>query len=229
LGSEVAIQGYVRILKPTRPWSFVFGPSHFSSVLLVAVGLAAFSTSSIAAPREEITQALTAGGAADAASAPKAVFLRAFTAVAVRIKVRDLPEYAAAAIQIRPDLAAKIIAASTKIMARNPQGLSCAALARLVKVTIASNPDCAVAITAAAIKARPQLSHCIIAAAGEAAPDQQAQIARLENYFSLALLSWVTDDSEAAPWHGSGSLNPANIVDLRKQNPVISPEQPPAP
>jgi hypothetical protein len=217
----------VQLLSPTCRRVSAFGRSHLPSLVLVILGLAAFSGSALAAPRDEITQAVIAGGATDPAHAPRAVFLRAFTAVAVRVKQRDLPDYAAAAIQVQPELAGKIIANTMKIMARHDRGLTCAAVARLVSVTIAANPDCAMRIAAAAIKAKPDLSSCIIAAASAAAPEQRSQIAKLETYFSLALLSLVTNDSEVEPWHGSGTLNPANLVDHRVGD-VISPEQPPA-
>jgi hypothetical protein len=113
-------------------------------------------------------------------------------------------------------------------MARHNRDLSCAAVARLVSVTIAANPDSAVTIAAAAIKAKPDLSSCIIAAASSAAPEQRSQVAKLETYFSLSLLSLVVNDSDVEPWHGSGTLNPANVVDLRVTGEVISPEQPPS-
>jgi len=216
----------VRIASPTR--LSVLDPGLFSSLFLIALGLGALSTSLIAAPRDEITQAVIAGGAGDTADASHAVFMRAFTAVAVGIKSRDLPNYAAAAIQLRPDLAARIVVDSIRIMSRTDQRVTCAAVARLVSVTIAANPDSALRIAAAAIKARPDLRSCIIAAASETAPEQRSQFAKLETYFSLALLSIVINDSDVEPWHGSGTLNPANVLDLRVTNAVISPEQPPS-
>ena len=218
----------MQIFTPTCRQLSEFGRSRLASLSLVLLGLAAFSASSIAAPQDEITEAVISGGATNTANASRAVFLQAFTAVAVRVKQRDLPEYAAAAIQVRPDVAAKIVANTVRIMGRHNREVSCAAVARLVSVTIAANPDSAVTIAAAAIKAKPHLSSCIIAAASAAAPEQRSQIATLETYFSLSLLSLVVNDSDAEPWHGSGTLNPANVVDLRVTGEVISPEQPPS-
>lgn len=220
----------MRIPSPTL--SLPFRTGLFASLLLVVLGFGAVSTSSVAAsvaaPRDEITQAVIAGGATDTANASRAVFLQAFTAVAVGVKSRDLPDYAAAAIQLKPQLAAKIVANTMRIMSRRDRSMTCISIARLVSVTIAANPDSAVAIAAAAIKARPDLKGCIIAAASASAPEQRPQFAKLETYFSLALLSLVVNDSEVEPVDGgSGTLNPANLVDRRVTDPVISPEQPP--
>ena len=218
----------MKILSPTCRRLFAFGRNHLAALLLIALGVAAFSASSVAAPHDEITQAVIAGGATDTATATRAVFLRAFTAVAVRVKQRDLPAYAATAIQMQPGLASKITTNTIRIMAQHDRRLSCAAIARLVSVTSAANPDSAVRIAAAAIKAKPDLSSCIIAAASAAAPDQRSQIAKLESYFSLALLSLVANDFDVEPWHGSGTLNPANVLDFRVVGDVVSPEQPPS-
>jgi hypothetical protein len=218
----------VKILSPTCRLLLACGRNRLASLFLIALGVAAFSASSVAAPREEITQAVVAGGATDPAIATRTVFLRAFTAVAVRVKQRDLPDYAATAIQMQPHLASKITTYTIRIMAQRDRRLSCTAVARLVSVTIAANADSAVRIAAAAIKAKPDLSSCIIAAASAAAPDQRLQIAKLESYFSLALLSLVANDSDAEPWHGSGTFNPANVLDFRIAGDVVSPEQPPS-
>lgn len=197
-------------------------------ILLVALVCVLPGASSFAAPGDDIKAAIIAGGAPDIAHAPRAIFLRGFTAVALRIKQRDLPHYVAAAIQMRPDLTRKIVAAAMKVMARQDRGLSCVAVTHMINIAIAANPDLAMAIAKAAIEARPDLVHCILTAASMAAPEQQSQFAMLETHFSLGLISSVIVDSEMQPWLGIGTLNPANVSDFRQDRPVISPEQPPS-
>jgi hypothetical protein len=184
--------------------------------------------SSFALPNDEIKVAVIAGGAADVDHASRDTFMRAFTVVAHQVKPRDLPEYVAAAIQLRPDLTGRIVGRAVRIVAREDRRASCPLVTRIVTVAIAAQPDKAVTIARAAIRAMPGLARYIIAAASAAAPEQRSEIAALETNYSLALLSSVTRDSEAEPWHGGGTLNPANVLDLRESSPIISPEQPPS-
>ena len=217
----------MQTLSLARKHFFAF-PCHRSVILLVALALLLPAASSFAAPGDEIKAAIVAGGAPDISHAPRDIFVRGFTAVVLRVKQRDLPDYVAAAIQMRPDLTRKIVAAAIKVMARQDRGFTCAAFARMISVAVAANPDYAITIAKAAIQARPELASCIIDAASTAAPDQRSQIAKLETNFSLALVALVISDPEMELWHGIGTLNPANVLDFRPENPVVSPEQPPA-
>lgn len=197
-----------------------------STVALVTLLLAVLNPSLTAAPADDLTAAVSAGGTADVAHASRNIFLRGFTAVALRVKPRDLPDYVAAAIKMQPDLSARIVARAVRIATRGDGRSSCRIVARILQVAVAANPDSALAIAKAAIEARPAAVHCIIEAVSAIVPDQAQEIAALETNFSLALLSVVTATSEIEPWHGSGTFNPANVLDLRPESPVVSPEQP---
>jgi hypothetical protein len=218
----------VQILSRARKHFFAFPDCHRAVILLVALALVLPAAASFAAPDDDIKAAIVAGGAPDISHAPRDIFVRGFTAVALRVKQRDLPDYVAAAIQMRPDLTRKIVAAAIKVMARQDRGFTCAAFARMISVAVAANPEYATTIAKAAIQARPELASCIIDAASKAAPEQRSQIAKLETNFSLTLVSLVISDPEMERWHGVGTLNPANVLDFRPENPVVSPEQPPA-
>ncbi|MCA1657752.1 MAG: hypothetical protein LC627_00460, partial [Verrucomicrobiaceae bacterium] len=73
---------------------------------------------------------------------------------------------------------------------------------------------------------KPAAVHCIIDAASAAAPEHRSEIAALESNFSFALLSSITAGSDFETGYASGTLNSANVSELR-ENPVVSPEQPP--
>jgi hypothetical protein len=189
-------------------------------VLLLAIG------SLQAAPRDEIKAAVTLDGSADASQVSRTVFLRGFSAVAVRVKPRDLPSYVVGAIEVRPDLTRAIVAHALKIAARQHPGLTCAVVSRIVTAAIAANPSAAVVITKAAIQAKPAMASCVIAAAAAAVPEQREEIAALESNYSIGLISAITRTSEGAIWHGSGTINPANLSDMGSEAGVVSPEQP---
>jgi hypothetical protein len=218
----------VQILSRARKQFFAFRDGRRWTVLLVLLAFVLPTASSFATPADDIKAAIVAGGAPDISHAPRDIFLRGFTVVALRVKPRDLPDYVAAAIQMRPDFTRKIMFAALKIMARQDRRLNCATVARMISVAVAVNPDYAVAIAKAAIQARPELASCVIAAASATVPEQQGQIAKLETNFSLTLVSLVISAPEMEPWHGIGTLNPANVLDFRPENPIVSPEQPPS-
>jgi hypothetical protein len=218
----------VQILSRARKQFFAFSDGHRWVILLVLLAFVLPAASSFATPADDIKAAIVAGGAPDITHAPRDIFVRGFTVVALRVKPRDLPHYVAAAIQMRPDLTQRIVAAAIKVMARQDRRLSCAVLARMISVAVAANPDYAIAIAKAAIQAKPDLASCIIAAASAAAPDQGSQIAKLETNFSRTPISLVISDPEMEPWQGIGTINPANVLDFRPASPVVSPERPPA-
>jgi hypothetical protein len=199
----------------------------YSRYLLQAVLSVLLAASSFSAPADDLRTTIAAGGAGDLAHAPTNLFLRAFTAVALRAKSRDLPAYVEAGIKMRPELTFRIVARAIRLAARKDPTSSCSLISRIVQAAITANPDETVEIVNTAIAARPALVHCIIEAATAIAPDQQSAIAALETNFSLGLLS-LTANAEIGPWQGSGTLNPANVSDLRN-GAIVSPEQPPKP
>ena len=199
--------------------------SRCSLVSLVALLSILFNISLSAAQSDDLSAAVSAGDAADVAHVSQRIFLRGFTAVALRVKPRDLPGYVEAAVTMRPELAGKIVGRAVKMATRKDPKSSCTLVARIVRAAIAANPDAAIVIAKAAIAAKPAAVHCIIDAASTAAPEQRSEIAALETNFSLGLLSAITANPDFETWPASGTLNPANISDFR-ENPVVSPEQP---
>lgn len=187
------------------------------------------TVSSFAAPSDDLGAAITAGGATDVAHAPRDIFLRAFTSVALRVKLRDLPDYVGAGIQMRPDLTGRIVGKAIQVAVRRDRASNCAVISKIIRAAITASGGDAVRVAKAAIAAKPAAAHCIIAAAIEVAPDQRSEIAALETNFSWGLLSAISATAEVEPWYGSGTLNPANLSDLRSNSVVVSPEQPPKP
>jgi hypothetical protein len=196
-----------------------------TTISLVALLTILLNVSAFAAPSDDLSAAVTAGGAADVAHASNSIFLRGFASVALGVKPRELPAYVEAAIKMRPDLAAKIVGRAIRIASRKDPKLSCTLIAQIVQAAIAANPDAAVAIAKAAIAAKPAAVQCIIDSASTAAPEHQPEIAALSTNFSLGLLSAIAATSDLGTSYASGTLNPANISDFR-EDAVVSPEQP---
>src|ERR1700688_2913349 len=72
-----------------------------------------FATAELsAAPADDLAQAVKAGGSPSVTAAEPEAFMRAFVAVAARVRARELPAYAAAAVTLRPDLAEEIVVAA---------------------------------------------------------------------------------------------------------------------
>jgi hypothetical protein len=87
--------------------------------LLVALGSVLLNASAFATPAEEITRAVAVNGVSGVSQARPRLFLKAFTAVALRAQPRDLPDYVIAAVNLRPDLAPNSVAVAVKAAARN--------------------------------------------------------------------------------------------------------------
>ena len=196
-----------------------------STVSLVVLLTILLHASAFAAPSDDLSAAVSAGGAADVAHASSSIFLRGFASVMLGVKPRDLPAYVDAAIKMRPDLATKVVGRAIRIASRKHPKSSCTLIAQIIRAAIAANPDAAVAIAKAAIAAKPAAVQCIIDSASTAAPEHQPEIAALSTNFSLALLSAIAANSDLETSYASGTLNPANLSDLR-ENAVVSPEQP---
>lgn len=202
------------------------------SVIFVPLVAIVFNAAVIAAPSDEISAAVFAGGSADTAQASRAVFLRGFNSVALRVKPRDLPEYVIAAINLRPDLAPQIVAVTVKAVVKGSQTkpqVLCGLIERIVSAAIAADSQTAASIAKAAAAASPTLRHCILSAAIGAAPQAKDQIiaAIAAKTVPLAFLtSSVSADGEFSST--SSPLNSANIFDAGNSGVVVSPEQPPS-
>jgi len=177
------------------------------------------ATCTIATPTDDLTQALAVAGAASVRQASPDDFLRAFTAILVRAKSRDVPAYVGAAVKLRPDLAGKIVfaALNTRRSKVDSNKLSWAEIERVIKAAVAANPGAAAEIVMFAIRAQPSARDSIVATAIAAAPEQR-----------IAILRAVGEAAESAAFSQPpmiGTLNPADLID---NAPVNSPEQPPS-
>jgi hypothetical protein len=205
----------------------------FYTALLIACGTASLAPPSFAKPADDIQRAVAAGGSAEVSDARPDQFLRSFTAVALRVKPRDLPDYVAAAIQLRPDLSAKIVAAALSLPltgVKLERSGPCTIIDRIVRAAVAANPKAAVAIFRAASAAAPEFRKCILAAAIAAAPDQRGALLSAEEEGGGMMAAFLNRASAAREMAmgGLGTINPANISGLGANGNVNSPEQPPA-
>jgi hypothetical protein len=191
------------------------------------------SASAFATPTEEISNAVAVNGVSDVSKTRPRQFVKAFNAVALRIPPRDLPDYVAAAINLRPDLAPNVVAVAIKAAVKNseakPEAL-CGIIERIVKVAIAgASPETAPSIATAGVSVSPDLRRCIVDAAVSAAPDSKDAIAEATSARTLpfAFLSFSAADLNGFSF-AAATLSPANISDLGGDASVNSPEQPPS-
>jgi len=190
------------------------------------------ATSAFANPAEEITHAVAAHGISDVSAAQPKQFLRAFTAIAFRAQPRDLPDYVIAAIDLRQELAPRIVAVAIKAAAKHWEGKPvalCAMIDRIIKAAVAANPDAIVAMVKAGASASPELRHCIVPAAISAAPSAKDAIlqAATAKAMPFAFLTFSATDTSGFSF-SAATLNPANISNLGDSGSVNSPEQPPS-
>jgi len=201
-------------------------------MLLTASGLVVPALPALAKPVDDIHRAVAAGGGLEVSQATAAHFLRSFTVVALRVKLRDLPEYVAVAVRLRPDLSAQIIATTLRLPlgdAKSGPSAPCAVISRIIRAAVIANPEAAVAIYRAAVAAEPDSRECILAAAIAAAPDQRSALLRADE--SGGMMSAFLNRAGVAgdlTMGGLGTINPGNISGLGGNGNVISPEQPPA-
>lgn len=203
--------------------------------LVLTLGVCALfvsAGSAQAAPTEEITRAVAAGGVADVSLARPRQFVKAFNAVALRVSPRDLPDYVVAAINLRPDLAPTVVGVAIKATLKNWEGkpqMICPMIDRIVRAAIAANPAAAPAIAKAGASASSEMRRCVLEAAVSAAPDQKEAIlaAVASRAQPFAFLTFSASDSSGFSFTAA-TLSPANISDLRDDDNVTSPEQPPA-
>ena len=211
---------------------FQQGLSSFRNALLLLCAAGLLPASALGAPIEEISRAVAVNGIADVSTAQPKQFLQPFTAVALRVNPRQLPDYVIAAINLRPDLAANIAAIAIKAATRNlkekPKAL-CAMIDRITGAAIAANPDAVVLIVKAGASASPELRQCVINGAVSAAPRAKDVIlqAAMAKTVPFAFLTFSATPASGFSF-GAATLNPANVSDLASDN-VNSPEQPPTP
>lgn len=188
--------------------------------------------SALAAPTDEITRAVAANGVSDISQARPRQFVKAFNAVALRTAPRDLPDYVVAATNLRPDLAPNVVAVAIKAAVKNWEAkpeLLCALIERIVRAAITVNPQAAASIAKAGAAASTELRRCVLEAAISAAPDQKDAIVHAVTSPTqpFAFLTFSASDTSGFSFTAA-TLNPANISDLRDDDNVTSPEQPPA-
>ena len=204
--------------------------SPLAQVLLACASIL-LSASAFATPAEEITSAVAVNGA-DVSQARPRQFVKAFTAVALRVPPRELPDYVLAAINLRPDLAPNVVAVAIKAAVKNweakPAAL-CGMIERIVRAGIAANPDAALSITKAATSASPELRKCVVEAAIAAAPSAKDAIVRAATVAAqpFAFLTFSATDTSGFSFTAA-TLSPANISNLGGDGNVNSPEQPPS-
>jgi hypothetical protein len=205
----------------------------FARLLLTFSCALLLSAPAFANPTDEITRAVTVNGVATVSAAQPQQFVKAFTAVTLRVPPRSLPDYVIAASNLRPDLTANAVAVAIKAAARNceskPELLRTLA-ERIVKAAIAANPNAAVAVAKAGASAAPNLRRCVVAAAIAAAPEAKNDIveAAASNTPPFAYLSFSASDFGGFSYRGRATINPANFSEPVDDTTVISPEQPAA-
>lgn len=209
----------------------IFNRSFPRKNVLIACASILLSASAFATPAEEITRAVTVNGAVDVSQARPRQFVKAFTAVALRVPPRELPDYVIAAIHLRPDLASSVVGAAIKSAIKNSEANGAASRAlveRIVRAGIAATPDAVVSITKAATAAAPELRKFIMEAAITAAPQEKDAIvhAATATTIPFAFLTFSATDASGFSF-SAATLNPANISNLENDGAVNSPEQPP--
>ncbi len=146
-----------------------------SSLIAFLAILCLATVSTFAAPADEITRAVRAGGAASVEAATPAQFSRALSSVLTRVKENRFPSYTTAAIGLRPDLAPQITAAVLR--AHRPDGRvddSCQWVDGIIRAALAAAPSAKDAIVRAALEAEPSARECILTAAGVSGGTQPA-------------------------------------------------------
>jgi len=151
------------------------GPFRTERITLRSVRLSAFcafltfcflnATNVLAAPVDEIRNAVIAGGAGNVEAATPAQFVRAFSAVLTRVPERKYPDYVSGAIKLRSDLAPQITVAALRAHENDPKD-SCHWVDPILRAAIAAAPTAKDAIVRAALQAEPFSKECIFAAAG---------------------------------------------------------------
>ena len=120
----------------------------------------------VAAPADEITQAVVAGGATSVQSATPAQFVRAYSAVLTRVDQDKRCVYLTAAIKLRSDLAPQITAATLRA-AQFAAADSCDGVNSILRCALKAAPNAKKLLARAALEALPEARACILAVLGD--------------------------------------------------------------
>lgn len=185
--------------------------------------------STIASPSDDLTRAVLRGGSATVEEASASQFLRAFAAVLVRARPKEVVWYVNAAIKLRPDLANRIVVVALNARRSDVEsadkGKACEQISDIIQAAIAANPDAAAAIVKAAVEAAPFSRDCIVAGAIAAASDQKTAILQAAAEAELLVMFRPSGlDTGNISSRINHTLNPADF--FNNEN-VTSPEKPP--
>jgi hypothetical protein len=186
-------------------------------------------TTSLGSPLDELADAVTRGGAGSAKEASPAQFLRAYTAVLVRAKPKEVIWYVNAAVRIRPDLAPKIVVVT--LNARRPnmkisdKSEVWKQITDIIQAAVMASPEAAAAIVKAAVAAEPWARDGIVAAAIAVAPDERIAFLQAARDGQSARVGGFGLEGSYVFIPAIGTINPADYT--RNEN-VNSPEQPPS-
>src|SRR5436305_161573 len=107
-------------------------------------------------------------------------FLAGFIATAARLRGGKFIASVTAAVQMRPDLAAKVVTCALNIARLNSHStngqIPLPVIDQIVKAAVSAAPQNAVEIVKAAVKSEPYARASIVVAAISAAPDEAAEI-----------------------------------------------------
>ena len=230
---EVATQGCVLIFLPRSYRLFLPRVAKHSSpralIFCIILGALLLTASAFATATDEITRAVSVGGAPVVSSAPPEVFIRGLTAVSLRVDQSDLPHYAMCAIQLRQDLTPEIVTTTLRSSVRSQRGVIAPVVGRIITAAVWANPREAVAITLAALEIDPALRGVIVAAAIAAAPEQREAIESAATTYAAARFTLRRNSSFAGQMSAMNLANSSNPGDGDKDDihGVQSPERPP--
>lgn len=177
----------------------------FMAALSLTIG------STMAAPIDEISRAVLAGGAASVEAATPVQFVKAYRSVLTRVKEEKRCPYVTAGIKLRPDLAPQITAATLRAHQFESKD-SCNWVDPFIRCALAAAPNAKAAIVRAALEAEPFARECILAAAGLGDGDTQTAFFRPPGVDAGNINSTAI-----------GTINPGNIGG---QGNVVSPPTP---
>ncbi|HMJ05772.1 MAG TPA: hypothetical protein VK474_05905 [Chthoniobacterales bacterium] len=169
---------------------------------MVTAGTLLFVSSSVtvAAPTDEITRAVIAGGATSVETATPTEFVKAFRSVLIRVEEKNRCAYVSAGIKLRPDLAPQITSATLRAHRRPLNDTDdCNWVDPLIRCAIAAAPNAKAEIVQAALEAEPYARECILAAAG------------LHDGDATAFLRRPGVDAGNINSSSLGTINPGNI------------------
>jgi hypothetical protein len=177
----------------------------------------------------EIEDAVKVAGGSDSRHATARHFVRGFTAVLIRAKRRDVPQYVTVAVKMRADLVLEVALAALRARGRDEEGpAGCGTISRIIAAAVAARPEAAAEIVRAAITLDPQFRECINSASILAVPDEKDANFQAANSATqpFAFLTFSMAGSTGFPY-SAATLNPANISAPEDDRTVNSPEQPP--